>query len=290
MVGKEGAEEEEMQPGVNVLFLLRLFFLIGVSLIIPSTSFAEVELIYATHKYVMGDNDSKNDARRMCFLEAKRTVLEKAGTYIESFTEVRNAQLTKDEIFAYSAALLTIETVKEQWKQVGENMTVRMTVKANVDKSYILTQLVKIRSDASVQKKIIVQQKKVQELERRVLKLQKALETTDGSKVAILRKDRNIVFRDIYDLENLRIEIMSNIRASTRDALSYVERGMTPAEVKSLIGAPRATNSLVSNLYLNYGDVWLIFESDVLRCVIYSQCFNVSKYLCSYYYNKCVAK
>ena len=124
----------------------------------------------------------------------------------------------------------------------------------------------------------------------RVLKLQKDLDTADGSKAPILRKDRNIVFRDIYDLESLRIEIISSIRASTRDALNYVDRGMTPAEVKSLIGAPRATNSLGDYLYLNYGGVWLFFESGVLRCVVYSQCFSVLKYSCSHYYNRCVAK
>ena len=61
-------------------------------------TFAKTEVIYANHKSVMGDNDSKNDVRRMCFLEAKRKVLEKAGTYIESQTEVMNLHLTRDEI------------------------------------------------------------------------------------------------------------------------------------------------------------------------------------------------
>jgi len=72
----------------------------------------------------MGDNDSKNDTRRMCFLEAKQKALERAGTYIENLSEVRNGRLTKDEITAYSAALLKVEIVKENWKLVGQNMTV----------------------------------------------------------------------------------------------------------------------------------------------------------------------
>lgn len=78
---------------------------------IPLTISAEIETISATHKYVMGDNDSKNDARRMCFMEAKRKVLEKAGSYIESNTTVKNYQLAKDEIIAYSAALLKFASV-----------------------------------------------------------------------------------------------------------------------------------------------------------------------------------
>jgi len=92
----------------------------------------------------MGDNDSKNDTRRMCFLEAKQKALERAGTYIENLSEVRNGRLTKDEITAYSAALLKVEIVKENWKLVGQNMTVSMTVKAKVDTNRIKKELAKM--------------------------------------------------------------------------------------------------------------------------------------------------
>ena len=128
--------------------------LVSVVTALPSQSLAKTEVIYATHKTVMGDNDSKNDARRMCFLEAKRQVLEKAGTYIETQTKVQNYQLTKDEISTYAAALLKVDVVKEEWKLVGENMAVEMTVKANVDTNYVEQQLSRIQKDTSVQKKI----------------------------------------------------------------------------------------------------------------------------------------
>jgi hypothetical protein len=44
-------------------------------ILLPSFSFAEIKTIYVSHKYIMGDNDSKNDARHICFLEAKRKAL-----------------------------------------------------------------------------------------------------------------------------------------------------------------------------------------------------------------------
>jgi hypothetical protein len=49
---------------------------------------AEVQTITTSHTYVMGDNDSRNDARQLCFLEAKRKVLEKAGSFIQSHSVV----------------------------------------------------------------------------------------------------------------------------------------------------------------------------------------------------------
>lgn len=170
--------------------LRKAFLLLLMLILIPCISHAKTEIIFADHKYVMGDNDSKTDARRMCFLEAKRKVLEKAGTYIESHTQVKNYRLTKDEINSYAAALLKVETVKEEWKFVGENMAVFLTVKAEVDSSYIEKQLAKIKKDASVQKKIKEQQAQIRELERKFIDLQKQLRTADASKTLTLRKQR----------------------------------------------------------------------------------------------------
>ena len=66
-------------------------------LLLPAKAFAKTEVIYATHKSVMGDNDSKNDVRRMCFLEAKRKVLERAGKRAENMTiELRTSNGTFD--------------------------------------------------------------------------------------------------------------------------------------------------------------------------------------------------
>ena len=79
----------------------------------PVQSSAKPHVIYASYKYIVGDNDTKNDAKRVCFMEAKRRCLEKAGTYIESQTVVRNYKLTKDEIRTYTAAIIRVEIVSE---------------------------------------------------------------------------------------------------------------------------------------------------------------------------------
>ena len=82
-----------------------------------------------SYNHIMGDNDTKNDAKRICFLEAKRLCIEKAGTYIESNSNVINGELTRDEIRAYAAAILKVEIVSEETKFIGENVAILMTVK-----------------------------------------------------------------------------------------------------------------------------------------------------------------
>jgi hypothetical protein len=69
---------------VTLLFLTCAVFLL------PTPSIAKTEVVYASYKYVMGDNDTKNDAKRLCFLEAKRRCLEKVGSYVESLSEVQD--------------------------------------------------------------------------------------------------------------------------------------------------------------------------------------------------------
>ena len=46
------------------------------ALVLPSVAFAEVQTFSATHAYILGDHDSKDDARQRCLLEAKRKILE----------------------------------------------------------------------------------------------------------------------------------------------------------------------------------------------------------------------
>lgn len=258
--------------------LRKAYLLLLVLVLIPGISHAKTETIFANHVYLMGDNDSKNDARRICFIEAKRNVLEKAGTYIESHTQVKNYQLTKDEIFTYSAALLKIETVKEEWKFVGQNMAIDITVKAMVDTSKVENQLSKINQDQNLKHKIKKQQRQLEKLERKFLNLQNKVSSADSSEALVLRKEKNVVFKEINALQEKKIQITSQIKTKTKNVLGYIERGMTQSEVKSLVGSPRSIDCDA----WNYGNVWVVFEGGIVSCIVrntkYSRCRARSGY------------
>ena len=254
----------------------KLFIIILVTALIPSFSHAEIKAVYATHKFAMGDNDSKNDARRMCFLEAKRKVLEKAGTYIENHfkhTVTDNFQITKEELTVYSAALLKVETISERWILEGHNLAVIMTVKADVDTRNFDSQLSRIRRDTSVQRKINDQQTKIKRLEDRVIYLQKLLATTDDSVALPLRKEKLVVFKEIEEIESKYIIALSSMNdrktKSARRAqniLKYVEIGMTPKEVQYILGESGRRESYspcyTGILCWNYDDVLIVFNSE----------------------------
>ena len=240
--------------------------LLLVLILIPCNSHAETKIIHANHVYLMGDNDSKNDARRICFIEAKRKVLEKSGTYIESQTQVKNYKLIKDEITTYSAALLKVETVKEEWKFVGQNMAIDISVKAKVDIGKIENELSKINQDKTIQYRIKEQQRQIEELERKFLNLQNKLTSADSSEALILRKEKNVVFKEIESIQAKKIRITQRVQSRTTNVLAYVERGMTKDEVISLVGNPPSGSRYADRW--RYGNVIIVFEEGAVGCII----------------------
>lgn len=153
------------------------------------------ETIMASHTYVLGDSDSKEQARALCYMNAKRKVLDQAGVFIEGSSEVKNYQLTKDQIQSYSAAILSVEVVKEDFVLTNGVNTLTLTVKADVDVAEVKSRLARIMADKGVQATILTQQQQIRELERQVQALSQKLWSAPGSNKAI-RKDR-----DDIDLE-----------------------------------------------------------------------------------------
>ena len=105
-----------------------------------------------------------------------------------------------------------------------------------------------------------------------------------------MRKERNLVFKEINELEKKKVEIVSLIKTKSKNVLQYIECGMTPQEVKSLIGNPRAVgDNSYGEMEWNYGNYWVIFESGVVSCIVKSKCYE-KYYSCSYYSSNCKVK
>ena len=69
----------------------------AVLLLFPSFILAETKEIIAEGTYNMGDGETATVAESRALLQAKRTAVEEAGTYVESYSKTKNFQLTADE-------------------------------------------------------------------------------------------------------------------------------------------------------------------------------------------------
>ena len=109
------------------------------------------------------------------FIEAKRLCLEKAGTYIESNTEVLDLRLSKDEIKTYAGGILKVGIVSEEFKAVGEILTLYMEVKAEIDLKEVRDNLKRVKGDKKFAAKIKDQERQLQALEDNIRNLQRKL-------------------------------------------------------------------------------------------------------------------
>lgn len=102
---------------------------------------AEIRAITAIGEYRMGDNDTRIDAKRLALLDAKRLALEQAGTYIESITQIKNFDLTKDEIRAYTAGIVELIEHRTRTTLEGETTVVQVEVTTKIDTDVVAHQI-----------------------------------------------------------------------------------------------------------------------------------------------------
>jgi predicted Zn-dependent protease len=130
------------------------FWGLAITLLICLPVRAEMKIIEAESTYIMGDNDSKIDARRIAIQEAKRKALELAGTYVESLTVVKNYQLSKDEIKSYTAGILETEVVSEQMRGTTERPEIYIKTRCKADTDVLIAQIGKFRKSDELKEQL----------------------------------------------------------------------------------------------------------------------------------------
>lgn len=231
--------------------------------------FAAIKTIEESCEYVMGDNDTKLDAKRLCLIEGKRKILEKVGTYIESDTTVRNFSLTQDEIKTYATGLIKTVIVSEQMTFNGQNTVMHMNIKADVDTSIFEAKMMEIHKDKKLSAKYSKMAEDYKKIERQIRELQNKLKMdSDSASVAKARIKREKAFSQLSALEKVK----ENIKQKTSLAVQNVEIGMTEKEVISLVGAPRSKSFPYD--HLNYGNIWVIMKDGIVRLLVDARCYS----------------
>lgn len=193
---------------------------------------AGIRTITATQSYKMNDNDSRNEVRRICSIEAVKAALDQAAAYIGTLNTVKHYRLSQQEIKAYTSAALEVKTANQNWL----DMVVTTTAVTDVDADYVEKLISRIKSDAFLQKEFNEQQQKREELEQALAVLSNKLKPASLIKAEDFRKERNAVIREIGAIEAKRMEIIKEIIKKSLDAKKRITVKMTMKNVKSLLG------------------------------------------------------
>lgn len=105
--------------------------------------------------YRMGAHDSRSDAIRMAVESAKRQALEQAATYLETVTEVKHFELTRDELRSYSAGSLTVLDQQTSTRNEDGAHVIHVDLTAQVDREEVIAAIKALREHESVRSELI---------------------------------------------------------------------------------------------------------------------------------------
>ncbi len=125
-----------------------LFLLLSL-LFSPFAGFSEVREIICEGEYHMGDNETPIAAESRVLLSAKRVAIEQAGTYVESYSDVRDSQLTADEIKVLASGLTEVVVVDKKRSVIEEGFHFWVKIKARVSPNK-MQEMIKKAKDKSI--------------------------------------------------------------------------------------------------------------------------------------------
>ncbi len=153
--------------------LRRTFLLVLILTLIPCISYSEIKTYTHTVKQAFGGSQSPDDARVAAIHKAKREALEKAGTYLESLTIVKDSMIEKDEILALAAGVLKAEIISQKNFANEDASGIIVVAKVGVDTSVLEDRVNKLLKDRELLKNYQESQKREKELLAKITLLEK---------------------------------------------------------------------------------------------------------------------
>jgi len=205
-----------MKKSIQYLFLL---FIISIFLL-PNNLFAESTTVTAVGEYVMGDNDTYIEAKKLALQDAKRLLLEKVGTYIESKTEVKDGSVKSDEIKQYTAGIIKVEEVGEEKTLLASKATVvKVNVKAIIDSDAVIKQVLSFRNRDEIERSAKRLSSDNDKLRREIDQLNQQLRNVvDETKYQQLNKQRKDILERL-DLNENGLTLLLSGESLHRSAL-----------------------------------------------------------------------
>lgn len=198
--------------------------LLGV-LLITAPALAEVMTFEKEVEEIVANDQSREQVELFALQKAKRLAVEEAGTYISSLSIVSNAMMQKDEITALASGVVQTKIVGLPAVRL-ENGVVHVYVKARiqVDTGILDKQVAELLKEKGTLKKLEAEQKKVRDLENRLLSLKstelKRLEELNVLAVAMEQeRDRRrlanaeMALKALGELKKAEIERLQKDRA-----------------------------------------------------------------------------
>jgi hypothetical protein len=131
--------------------------------------------VTAAGEYRMGDHDTRTDAVRLAVEAAKRDALEQVATYLESVTEVRDLDVTRDDIRTYTAGIVKVLDQKVTTRVEDDTVVVRAELTAQVDPTEVAHAIAALRDNESAKSELLALRAETDQLQQQLDAANRAL-------------------------------------------------------------------------------------------------------------------
>jgi hypothetical protein len=154
--------------------------------------------VTAAGEYRMSDYDTRNDAVRLAVEAAKKDALEQVATYLESVTEVRDMDVTRDDIRTYTAGIVNVLDQTITTRLEGDTVIVRAELTAQVDPNEVVRAITALRENDSARSELLALRSETDRLQQQLDAANRALADAPSSEqVQAVSREREEVLNEL---------------------------------------------------------------------------------------------
>lgn len=141
----------------------------------PSTPAGHTQVIRGTAEYRLGDHDSRADAIRLATEAAKQDALEQVATYVERITDVKDLNVTRDDIRSFTAGVVKVidQTVTTRLDQ--DQVVIRVDITGEVEPQDVVRAIAALRENDQASQELLALQAETDRLQAQVDDTNRAL-------------------------------------------------------------------------------------------------------------------
>ena len=167
----------------------------------PPIRSVDARTVTASGEYRMSDHDRRTDAIRLAVEAAKKDALEQVATYLESVTEVRNMDITRDDIRSFTAGIVKVVDQTITPRLEDGTVVIRADLTAEIDPHEVTQAIAALRENESAKQELMA-------LRAETDRLQEQLDATSRALAAAPSPD------EVQQLSRQREDMLNELQAN----------------------------------------------------------------------------
>jgi tetratricopeptide (TPR) repeat protein len=174
------------------------------------------------YSYQASESDSKLSSRTIALEQVKRLLLEELGTYLESETEVKNYQVSRDQVIAITAGIVRAEILNEKW----DGQTYFIIAKITADPIQVARAIDELRRERQSLSELEGSKKRTDELLKELAKLREELKSSKGGQRAQEQTDYKAAIKKLSAVDWFKEGYALAESGKYREAISLYDKAI----------------------------------------------------------------